>query len=128
MQEQWSGFTKGMKLGTTPPKQGAVLAFTPFPNGGGGIGSGDCLSGPCEICSERWGRSPDDGSIGLQCRCRRDPACPPNGGTRLGHCRLVFRLAPIRQLECVSVDCTGTCRLTGTRLPDGRILIGCGCQ
>src|SRR5262245_33815041 len=74
---QWAGLTRGLKRSRRMPKRGVVFAYTPLPDGSGGIGAGDCISGPCEICLSRPGRGPDD-PFALECHCRRDPACPPD--------------------------------------------------
>lgn len=125
---QWTDITEGLKRGRRLPKRGVIFAYTPLPDGDGGIGGGDCISGPCEICMSRPGRTPDD-FFGLECRCRRDPNCPPDIPAPSGNCRLVFRRQGLNwRMVCESIDCTaGSCQINIVR--DGlRWVIGCACQ
>src|SRR6185436_9257179 len=70
--EQWTNLTKGLPAMRAEPKVGIVFRFTPLPDGA--IGQPECMPDICENCSIRWGRGLD-GTIGIQCRCRLDPAC-----------------------------------------------------
>jgi hypothetical protein len=125
---QWAEITKDLKIGQELPKRGVIFAYTPLPDGTGGIGMGDCISGPCEICMSRFERIPD-GFFGVECRCRRDPNCPPSIPTPSGSCRLVFKRQGFNwRMGCESIDCqAGNCQIKIVR--DGvRSVIGCACQ
>ncbi len=120
--------TKGLKQVKKLPNRGVLFTYTPLPDGGGGIGISDCISGPCEICMSRPGRRIPDGFLPVECRCRPDPKCPdlPNPA---GNCRLVFRRqSGIWRLVCENINCTGgNCQMRAVR--EGRIWrLFCACQ
>lgn len=126
---QWAGITKGIKRGKTLPKRGVIFAYTPLPDNTGGIGGGDCIPGHCEICSIRI-RPTREGFVGMDCRCRRDPRCPPEDLPEpSGNCRLVFRRQGLNwRLACESIDCrAGRCQLNIVRRGP-RWLLSCACR
>lgn len=128
---QWAGLTKGIRFGKTLPKHGVVFRCTPLPDDNGVIGSLECIPGICEICSSRLGRNPD-GGIGIQCRCQRDPLCPPDPPTghppAAGGCQLVFRLqGGSWRMTCDRVNCSRACRIVGVRQQNVNLII-CACQ
>lgn len=126
---QWKHVTEGLKRGRTLPKRGVVFAYTPLPDDTGGIGYPECIPGPCELCSIRPRLFPD-GTIGMQCLCRRDPNCepPPPPPGPVGSCRFVFRRQGLYwRLVCESVNCTGNCRIAIVPRSPGW-LITCACQ
>jgi hypothetical protein len=128
---QWTDITKGIKRGRKLPKRGVIFAFTPLPDGQGGIGSGECISDPCQICMSRVSKRIPDDFFRLECRCRPapdEPGCPPIPKSE-GNCRLVFRRQGlIWRMVCENINCTaGNCQINIVQ--DGlRWVIGCACQ
>jgi hypothetical protein len=125
---QWSGMSKGIKFRAAPLKDAIAFRYTPLADGTGGIGDVQCMPGECENCSVRWGRNPD-GSVGLQCKCARDPRCIHLGGAA---CSLTLRRAGLRwELICSGSGCAGTCRLVASRQRVGdrfTYVLACKCQ